>query len=409
MEKHCLMLTRILFTLGLVVQRTIGVPPTVTQADFAVTCGTESAGNTYGPIDVTLTVPDAATVEDYTVYIFSDNAAPPSCEFNRDSTATSVLNPSTPTFTNSFSYNWIAEALSSPYPSEGVCDVAAVNSSHVIMKVMVVEGILFTAEDKVFNIICEYQPASIGTGTVNVNNDPLDSTDNVGATGTPNVLDRNYVLSMHIDATDDPVASTVTIGTDVYLRVSMSGVDSGAGADGDENAVRVDSCIATDDAITNTVNLITNRCRDVTTEIIWQDPYNALDRLGFFTDNTGALSVSPAFEMFAITGGNTKNIVSFSCNVEVCRILADCQGDNCPSKRRKRDFLRLAGVDRYRRSSSATAGHVMLSTSVRIQDDAEIVKTTSDPNQSGTSVASVSTHSMLAMILGMITGLYSQV
>ncbi|CAH1776667.1 unnamed protein product, partial [Owenia fusiformis] len=397
MGKHCWVLSSIGFVLAVLVQRTFGVAPIVTTDDFAVACGTEGPGNIYGPIEVTLTVPDAATVENYTVYVFTDSPSS-DCEFNKDSTTTSIANPSV-SFTSSFSYYWDAESLPGPsYPSEGVCGVEAVNSSHVTMKVMVVEGVLFTAEDKVFNIVCEYQPASTGIASVKVDNEPLESTDNIEATGTPNVLDRNYALTMHTDASGDTVASPIIIGTHVNLRVTMAGADGGEGADGDENAIRVDSCIATDDAVTNTVNLITNRCRDLSTEVIWKHNYNARDRIGFFTDNTGELSESPAFEMFAITGGNAKNIVSFTCDVEVCRDLADCQGDNCPSKRRKRDFLHLTGVDRYRRSS-ATTGHVFLSTSVMIHDGAD----GKDP-QSVSSVASVSTHSLLALISGMVIG-----
>ncbi|CAH1776677.1 unnamed protein product [Owenia fusiformis] len=364
------------------------IPPVVEASDIKVTCGTQTGMSEplmIGPVTIVINVQDLPDVRNYTVYAFSSDNPP--CEFS-GLLDNSTQNPGT-FFNRWYAYTWSAQTLGigSLGPCgmerknastiqikievvEGTCTLLtdeekAFNASTIQMKIVVVEGTLLTDKDKAFVIECVYNPAGTGPiSTVNIDNDIVPPDGDVSATGTPNQLDRTYGLTLIYSTTANPVSNPVNIGTHVQLRVLASGDDDGTnGAVGDENGVRVVSCTAKNDDGSKQVVIINEYCRDLTSEIKWV-PISPVptDQVGFTSKYLQ--SFSPPFEMFAITGGSRRNLVTFTCDVDVCRTQDNCDGDNCPLKRRKRELLNSIRGPKY---SNVGDGHIQLTALVMVQ------------------------------------------
>ncbi|CAH1776308.1 unnamed protein product [Owenia fusiformis] len=339
------------------------IPPVVVASDVSVDCGAQSGSMeplTFGPVNITVVANDLVDVRNYTVYAFSSDD--PSCVFT-GFLANSTRDPNS-IYTRVYEYIWPSQTLG--IGTLGQCGMDRKNASTIQMKIVVVEGTLLTDEDKAFVIECVYNPAGTGPiSTVNIDNDIVPPDGDIRATAKPNPLDRTYQLHLIESATASPILSPVNIGTSVNLRVLASGEDDGKnGAAGDENGIRVGLCTAQNDDNSQHVTIVKDYCRDLSSEINWVPiSPEPKDQVGF--TSTFLQSYSPPFEMFAITGGTRRNIVTFTCDVDVCRTRANCDGDNCPVKRRKRELLYNVGAAEYR-NSNIEEGHVRISTYVMV-------------------------------------------
>ncbi|CAH1778315.1 unnamed protein product [Owenia fusiformis] len=337
----------------------------VTKDDIGVVCGKEDSVLGFGPINITIEIPNNLwDASNYTIYAFENT----SCAFTPETT--DGLNPlisDNSSYFNSYKLGLEPQVIAEG--DEGTCGVKRISAQKLSVDIAVVEGDLFTTNDKVFTVTCDYTPKNIDGNEV-AEGDLIPTPPEIGGTASPNDLDRIYNLELINAETGRVVEGSVPIGTPVQLRVRAEGADEGqnGGVADDENGLQVSSCTATNSEGKNTVTLISDYCTEFKDGIDFVEKPDVNDRKGF--SSVDMLSFSPAFEMFAIAGGPVDHVVIFSCNVVVCRIDGACDGDNCPSKKKKRSASpKLNEVSLYRaRRAADAAGNVRLMTEIVVDE-----------------------------------------
>ncbi|CAH1778022.1 unnamed protein product [Owenia fusiformis] len=341
----------------------------VTKDDFSVNCGGETTDEGFGPINITIEVTsDLWSANNYTVYAFENQT----CAFKPSRPQENPLQNNNDTFHTLYEFSWPQDRLST-IGKVGSCGMKRVSEQKLSIEIAVVEGILFTTNDKVFTVSCDYTPKSISESEVGEGG-LIPTPPEIGGTATPNNLDRDYHLELVDYVTGRVLEGAVPIGTVVQLRIRAEGADDGKKSTSsiadDENGLQVSKCTASNSDFSNTVTLIDSYCSEFKDGIDFVEKPDYTDIKGF--QSVDLLSWSPAFEMFAIAGGPVDHVVIFECAVTICRIDGECDGDNCPSKRKRRrvESAKLRNVNEQHRSKRAadSAGEVGLSATVIVDE-----------------------------------------
>ncbi|CAH1776431.1 unnamed protein product [Owenia fusiformis] len=365
----------------------------IEASDLTVSCGTEDSVLGFGPIIINVMYTpeswDSTTGSNATVYPQGYEHV---VDLGVDCIETIDVSASP--------WNYTLEIKQAPLAvgDEGACGQERLDAQTIQVELVVREGDIANSDDMYFNIQCVYKATDlVGLGKIIEGGVPSNP-DDVVATATPNALDRKYELQLMYgdgDSENTVTRGEVLIGTEVYLRALMYGEDLGTvppAIAGDENSIRIISCTACNDLNANCFSLFADYCPVLGIGAQFQSDS------GFVTVASGTLSRSPDFKMFTIGGGQSAK-VKFTCEIEVCRIADQCDGQNCETASRKKRALAK------RQATDALAGTTYVTFEVDVVAEESDNAGNAGAN-SGTNTNTISGDSnLMYIILGIVGGL----